>query len=333
MIRTKIYTSDAVGTPAFLAVEAAVYGNFGVSENIRTPLPFTTHVLITEKNKRPVARLVIFDNPQVCPDGKKTLLFGQYECIDDPSVANDLLYTALKLAFESGAEQIIGPMNGSTWEDYRFSKKNNEPNFLLEPCHPVYYNDQWISAGFQPLREYTSGIDRELPWDQSEILRREEELLAGGCTIRSIDTERFREELKWLYPLVTKAFSSNYLYSVCSEKEFVEKYLRAMPLVQPGFVLAAADEKGEPAGFVFCYHNSLNKKEKQLVVKTIARSPEKRFSGLGHVLGNRIVREARRQKYVALIHAFMIREGTSTGISGTYSGETYKEYTLYCRYK
>jgi hypothetical protein len=67
------------------------------------------------------------------------------------------------------------------------------------------------------------------------------------------------------------------------------------------------------------------------VVKTIARSIDKQWSGLGHVMADKVLSCAKERGYAAVIHAFMIQEGTSTGISRNFQGENYKSYTLYQR--
>lgn len=307
---------------------------------------FLSACLVAVQDGLPVGRLAVYLNPNLLLDGKKTAAIGNYECIDDAGTAQELLAAGLQKAREAGAEYVIGPMNGSTWDNYRFSLHHDHPNFLLEPYHHLYYNEQFTAAGFEAISNYTSRLDPTMQCNDPGVLQRERELLEQGVIIRSIGMNRFEDELKCLYPFISKAFQTNFLYSAIDWETFRDKYLEAAPIIDPRYVLIAEDATGMPIGFVFAYLNVYNQvimrnahsakrnqspPEKQLVVKTIARSIDRRWSGLGHVLGNKVISAGKEQGCTSVIHAFMIEEGTSTGISRNFKGNNYKNYRLYGR--
>jgi hypothetical protein len=91
----------------------------------------------------------------------------------------------------------------------------------------------------------------------------------------------------------------------------------------------AEDSEGNLLGYFFCIQDFYNQKEKSLILKTIARHPDKKWAGLGHVIGNQIYRKAVEQGFQTVIHAFMFDEGYSTTISKNFSGERFKNYHLY----
>ncbi|TAG95570.1 MAG: hypothetical protein EAZ20_00225 [Bacteroidetes bacterium] len=68
---------------------------------------------------------------------------------------------------------------------------------------------------------------------------------------------------------------------------------------------------------------------KTLIIKSIARHSAKMWQGLGHVIGNILYRNAKKNGFTKIIHAFMRENGYSTQISKNYSGEIYKNYALY----
>ena len=93
--------------------------------------------------------------------------------------------------------------------------------------------------------------------------------------------------------------------------------------------MIAEDEKENIIGFIFCYEDLLNKKEKSLVIKTLARDQSKKWSGLGAVMANRIIVLAKERGYKSVIHAFMMDDGSSSESSRKFFGNVYKEYVLY----
>lgn len=325
------------GTEAFrqfMEVPLMVYpsGSLRLQQQEDIPTDHLVTGVVALRNKQPVGRVAVYHNPQLRWKEMSVVCAGNYECEENPETAEALLLTVHEIAQSLHAEVIIGPMNGSTWDQYRFSLHNDAPNFLLEPYNHVYYNAQFTANEFQTLARYTSRIDYKLPCNVPDILRRKAELTEMGATIRNIDKSRYAEELNWLFPLISKAFSTNFLYSEIRPERFLEKYLAAAPIIEEDFVRVATDRFGEPIGFIFAYRNMLNTTDNQLVVKTIARDPSPQWTGLGHVMGDEVLAAAKSRNYTSVIHAFMIESGTSTGISLNYLGNPYKEYALYYRF-
>jgi phosphoribosylformimino-5-aminoimidazole carboxamide ribonucleotide (ProFAR) isomerase len=65
------------------------------------------------------------------------------------------------------------------------------------------------------------------------------------------------------------------------------------------------------------------------VVKTLARNESKQWSGLGQVMSNQVVRTVKAKGYKSMIHAFIIKQGTSRGTSEKFLGKVNKNYVLY----
>jgi len=292
-------------------------------------IPFIHGYYVLSDNGEPKARAVLYENPGLFYQGKKAIAIGNYESVEDERISNKFLKYFIKEAQKLNANFLIGPLNGSTWNNYRFSLHNDYDNFLLELYHPVYYNQQFLSVGFKTIAHYTSKINTDLFCDHKEVLMKESKLLNAGVTIRNIDLANFNEELQNLYPFICVAFKDNFLFSSISMETFLEKYKKMASLINPGFVLIAEDEQSNIVGFIFCYDDLLNKKEKSLIIKTLARTQSKQWSGLGSVLANRIISLAKKQDYQSIIHAFMKDDGNSSEASKKFFGNIYKEYALY----
>lgn len=277
----------------------------------------------------PQVRASLFFNPHLHHQQRPAACMGHYECVPEAHLARQFIQHLAHEARQLGAGLLIGPMDGSTWDNYRFSVHHHHPPFLLEPYHHVYYNDHFLEAGFQLLAAYSSSLDTEVHCDQPEVLALEAQFESAGVHVRSINLAEYEAELARLYPFVSLAFSTNFLYTPISWERFRAKYLQAVRIMDPHYVLLAESPDGDLIGFIFCYPDLYNQHEKSLVVKTIARHPDRRWSGLGHVLANQAMRLARQQGYESVVHAFMIESGTSTPISRNFLGTQYKKYALY----
>jgi L-amino acid N-acyltransferase YncA len=290
---------------------------------------FLVHCYVLLQNNIPVARACLYYNPLLVYKNKQTVSVGNFESIDDTDCSNKLLSHLENEGRLLGASYCIGPMNGSTWDDYRFSAFHNEHNFFSEPYHQVYYNNLFTAFGFTAISHYVSQKDNTIKYDDEAILQAEKQFVENGLVIRNIDLDNFENELKKLYPFICEAFKNNFLYTTISEVSFLEKYLPVQKIIEPGFMLIAEDENKNIVGFIFCFRDFYNKTAKSLVVKTAARCDATKWKGLGHVLGNRIVRHAVKNGYSDLVHAFVINNEKSIRFSESFDGNAYKEYLLY----
>src|SRR5205814_10274774 len=71
-----------------------------------------------------------------------------------------------------------------------------------------------------------------------------------GVSLRSLEPERFEEELKAIYQIVTTSFRSGFLYQPLSEAEFLARYEIIRQRVRPELVTISMHE-GRLVGFIF----------------------------------------------------------------------------------
>ncbi|MCE3295788.1 MAG: hypothetical protein K0R65_1502 [Crocinitomicaceae bacterium] len=311
---------------AYRDLKTRLYGKF-VPEQFNADF-FECGYVVSEDNNV-LSALALYNNPKLKLKGKHAYCFGHFEAENNPEAIFLLFGELLKDLEQKRDSYLIGPMNGSTWDTYRLNDFENTQPFLLEQVHPFYYNELLELADFDVLVRYQSRIDYEIPCNKPETLELEKRFGENGVIFRKIDLENYDKELEKLFPFISKAFETNFLYTPISSAHFTEKYLQAKQIIQPDYVRIAENANGETIGFVFCYPNLLETKEKQLVVKTIARNPDPEWKGLGNVLVNQVFSLIKQQGFQSVIHAYMIDQGTSTGISNAYLGQDYKSYKLY----
>ena len=274
------------------------------------------------------ARAALYNNPHLIYNSKKATCIGNYECVDDHKIAAVLLTTIQQDAKALGAAYLIGPMNSSTWDDYRFGIDYNYPTFFTEPQHQLYYNDHFRSSGFSAIANYISGISDCTNYQTTdpETIRR---LTENGVRVRLVNIDDFENELEKLYRFCSIAFKNNFLYTPITPERFKEKYLQAKQIIDPDFFRIAEDGDGNIIGFIFCLNDLYNTSEKNLIIKTIARLPGDKWKGLTTLTADMVYTAARDKGYRHVLHAFMHQKNASVNVSKKFGGEVVRNYVLY----
>jgi hypothetical protein len=281
------------------------------------------------KNEEPVGRFSLYQNPDLKYQDEKTATIGSYECIEDLAVSIVLLDYAKSILQSKGYTYIIGPMEGSTWNNYRFSARNDTPNFFLEPFHHDYYISQFNNAGYQVIANYKSNIVDPSEFDTSNLDQIEKKFRDQGAIFRRIDLSDFKNELQKIAQLSIDGFSSNFLYTSLSVEDFVLKYEKLESFFDPELVWMAEDQKGEIHALIFCIKDYYDPTNNTLIVKSVVRKKSSPFRGIATYLSAKIVEMAKNGNYTKIIHALMIADNASHQISKKQTGQNYKNYSLF----
>ncbi len=284
--------------------------------------------IVTTNHGQYEGHCVVYFNPNITHNHLPCLILGNFYCGYDYSITEKMLITAQEMATKQNAKYLIGPMNGSTWSNYRFI---TEP-----PTHLFYGNHAYYEPalkafeqfGFLPIAKYYSSIDRNLMIDAPLANMLSDQFKKVGLTIRQINKHHYEEELLKLFQFNLTAFQKNLYYSPISWSQFKHKYLEVLDIIDEKFVLIAEDSANNIVGFIFCYRNFYSK-QNELIVKTIARHPDAKWKGLGQLLAQKIIQVAKEEDYGALIHAFLIEDGTSSPLSQKHSQEIISHYSLF----
>jgi hypothetical protein len=291
--------------------------------------PYFYKAYILFSDEKPVAHAVLYNNPYLMYEDQKAMCLGNYECENNANFSKAFLQHLIYAAKQNGAAYLIGPMNGSTWDAYRFNDQPGVDNFFFEPFNKSYYNQQFTDAEFQKIGNYYSAINEEMNYENSTLVKREKELVEEGVIFRNIDLDNYENELRNVYKLCMESFADNFLFTPISWEDFRSKYFSVLPYIDKDFVLLAEDADGQLCGFIFCLPNILNTENKQLIVKTVARKKGRNYRGLGDILGNKITSQAKALGYNGIIHALMFSDNHSLNISKKHSGKIINTYSLY----
>ncbi|MBN8669217.1 MAG: hypothetical protein J0L80_00905 [Chitinophagales bacterium] len=278
--------------------------------------------VVVRRNDKIIAGLCVYNNAYIKHDGNSTVLIGNIKCEDNSEVFSLLINETELIAKKLGAKCIIGPIDGSTWHAYRYSIREAEGVFSGDIVHDLYYNHLMLGNGFSVLHRYYSSVSEIQQWY-------DEELLPTGVTIRSINSYKFEDELRALHPMCVSAFADNELFSPIDEAGFVKKYIAFEKYLDTDYVQVAEDSKGIVALF-FCY-KGFYKEKPALIIKTIARHPERRYKGLVEMMAKKVFSKAYSEGIMNVVHAFMHEENRSLKLSAEYGGKKINEYAVYIK--
>ena len=128
-------------------------------------------------------------------------------------------------------ETIIGPLNGTTWNTYRYvTDKGHRSPFLMEPWNEDYYVELFEKIGFKPLTYYISTIMENMnPVQRGHLSKKIEKLKKfeyyRDTTVKSAENEDLIAVLNKVYDLTIEAFKNNFLYSELDREIFLKMYM------------------------------------------------------------------------------------------------------------
>ncbi len=281
------------------------------------------------KNDTPVGRFAIYENNLLTYKGKKSATIGSYECEDVQMSANQILNFAKAKAKKRGFDFLIGPMEGSTWNSYRFSTSNETHNFFMEPYHHIYYNQQFTNFGFHSIADYFSDLDTTLNYDSNFLNQFQEKLNKSGAKVRHLNMADLENDLLKIGQFSIDAFKSNFLFTPITAQQFSEKYLAIKAIIHPKFVWIIENAAKEIEAFMFSVPDYFCKTTKRIIAKSVVRKQDSPFKGAGVFLGGMMNREAKKAGFTQGIHALVISYNHSKALSRRYAGKNFKNYKLY----
>jgi len=296
-------------------------------------------VIFTDENNNIGGSLYLWHNR---PDynGRKTSYIGNVNIYEkyrkDEEQLFNKVFEELK---KEGIETIIGPLNGTTWNTYRYvTEKGNGRPFLLEPWNEDYSVSLFEKLGFKHLARYISTVMEGMNSDGRKNLNKKIEKLKKfdyyeDIRVESAENKDLLTVLNKVYDLTVEAFKNNFLYSELEREIFLKMYMSYEDKIVKKF-FKMLYLKGELIGYVFGIpdYTELGHKGKidTIILKTIAVSPEYNGKGMGYILINFLIEEAEKEGYENVIYALMHESNVSKNI-GLLLGNMLRKYTLFIK--
>ncbi len=274
-----------------------------------------------------IATMIYFPNTSMKVDDIKATCFGYFEARNHPEGVKEM-FKALKSQINDN-EILFGPMNGSTWDNYRIAINLFQPSFPMDVSNPAYYPKLLAHAELEVAKSYASHIDKKFVYDKEKIQMKHDQLKAQGARIRNINLDDFDQELDKVYDLCMSSFTNSFLFSTIERKEFKSRYLAMKPYLQADYIWFVVDDSDDLKGMMFALSYPGPNNTKAYMAKTLARVPDKRYAGIGSVLSALLMEKAQEDGCSFGVHAFMEDKNVSNVLSGRFSGEPAKMYHLY----
>lgn len=273
-------------------------------------------------------------------NGRKTSYIGNVNIYEkyrkDEEQLFNKIFEELK---KEGIETIIGPLNGTTWNTYRYvTEKGNGRPFLLEPWNEDYSVSLFEKLDFKHLAGYISTVMEGMNSNGRKNLNKKIEKLKKFDYYKDIKVESAENKdlltvLNKVYDLTVEAFKNNFLYSELEREIFLKMYMSYEDKIIKKFfkMLYLGDEL---IGYVFGIpdYAELGYKGKidTIILKTIAVSPIYNGKGMGYILINSLVEETEKEGYENVIYALMHESNVSKNI-GLLLGNMLRKYTLFIK--
>ena len=296
-------------------------------------------VIFTDENNNIGGSLHLWYNR---PDynGRKTSYIGNVNIHEKYRKNEEQLFNKVfEELKKEGIETIIGPLNGTTWNTYRYvTEKGSRRQFLLEPWNEDYSVSLFEKLEFKPLAGYISTIMEGMDSDGRKNLNKKIEKLKKFDYYKDIKVESAENKdlltvLNKVYDLTVGAFKNNFLYSELEREIFLKMYMSYEDKIVKKF-FKMLYLKDELIGYVFGIpdYTELGYKGKieTMILKTIAVSPVYNGKGMGYILINSLVEEAEKEGYENVIYALMHESNVSKNI-GLLLGNMLRRYTLFIK--
>ncbi len=233
----KIYKGDSYWVPPLIMDRKKLLN--------KTKNPFYQHAdadfFLAEKDGELVGRIGAIKNDLHNKyHNDKVGFFGFFECINDQEVANKLFDTARNWLKEHGLDEMRGPANPSSNDEYGMLIEgfDDEPRLLMT-YNPRYYLDLCDNYGMKKAKDlYAYKLENEKV-TSSEKMKRVADIARkrSHMEIKQLNMKEFDKELDKVKEVYNKAWAPNWGFIPMTNEEIDAMAKDLKPLVEPSLVL------------------------------------------------------------------------------------------------
>ena len=248
----RLYRDDPNWVPPLLSERR---DHFAAHKN-----PFFEHaavqLFLARRDGNVVGRIAAIDDqihPQVWDENIG--FFGEFESIDDVSVASALVNAAADWLTQRGREAMRGPMNLNINDECALLVDGFDgPPVIMMPYNPPYYGQLLEGSGLAKIKDiYAYKVDiarfgpnlENLPERVKRVARVAQE--RHGITVRKIDRKHLHEEAELIKPIYRQAWSENWGAVPMTDGEF-DHLVDALAIVVDEELCYIAFRGDEPIG-------------------------------------------------------------------------------------
>lgn len=268
--------------------------------------PFAKHG--TRRNFLLVVRNRVVAHVSACTDVRLPAgvgLVGHFESVNRDEYAHRVLGAARAHLATRRITSIRGPINMSTWHNFRVSYPETNPPYYLEPFTRSYYKRMFESYGFRAVYRGVSAIQAagrtSLARYRSDFLRLRKE----GFAFRLADRRTLRPALEDIHRLSSEIFEHTWTFFKITLEEFLYLFGEAYESTGGPLIAAAYHPGGQAVGFIVGDRDVYSRRVNRVVLKTMGVHPDCQGRGVGRALLYMAHRAAAAQGASQLIFSTM----------------------------
>jgi hypothetical protein len=244
-------------------------------KNINTKNPFHLYGgfrnFILIDNGKPVAHISAIVDSRL---PKEVGLVGYFECVDSTVYAKEIFNATCEFLKKNEKSVIHGPVDFTTWQNFRISYPSSTPPFFTEPYTLSYYKDLFEDFGFTVAQ---CNITKVRDVARGGLIPHEDSFIAArktGFSFTVATKDMVVDLLPEIYKITLESFRDTWSFIPVSYEEFEYQHDGVDTHVDSGVVVVVHALDGKLAGFCFSVADIFCKDKKKLVVKTLGISPE-----------------------------------------------------------
>ena len=314
----EFHCHDSKGLDALCQIRNTLYSNPNdqyLPENII--LNAGIKGFVYEGKTMPEAGLMLYHS-DVIIEHQKVVLFGYFDALNNETGKLIIQYAIDYCKANFPNTILVGPVNGSTWGNYRLPLNAFDSLFPGDIAGKDYYPEIFNDLGFEVHCKYSTNMQ--------SVLMRESSKPVNGCTIEYLNKSEIMSRMEEIYDLSMEAFKTAPLFQAIDFIHFEAKYNQSLKYLDTQFMPFALDANNKIVAYLLAYPAYDNE---ALVIKTLARKSGRQFAGLGKLLANELVNKAIDSGYSKIYHALMNQSNVSKVLSRNFSGTPCKNYAVY----
>lgn len=212
------------------------------------------YVLFLAKNEgKVVGRVSAFVDLLAVEHWKQPIgLFGSFESINDPEVADALLNAAMAWLREKGMTSMRGPWSFAS-QEWGLVVDGFEPSpVIMAPYNPPYYNDLLTNFGLQKGKDllvYVVDAKEGYIFPERYMTLTEIVKKRYGVTVREIDMHNIEQDVVTILDMANVSICDNWGFYPVTADEAKAMARDLKQIINPKGVLIAENQEGKPIGF------------------------------------------------------------------------------------
>ncbi|NOQ73723.1 MAG: GNAT family N-acetyltransferase [Crocinitomix sp.] len=269
-------------------------------------------------------------------------IIGWFECSNSQSLSDSLLNAAIDFLKTKACKKVIGPINGSTWNNYRFNKTAEQPLLPGEPFQPLYYVRLWETFGFKEYSTYETTLAPNDLFEPMTMAEGQELAEQFNLKVVFYPAKPSPEFLDKMYDFYHACFQTNPLFHPIEKEAYHKLSGKFAQILNAEHSLLVTDNEDNPIAVTLTYNdvyhayyeagkikNPLHAK-KRLLIKTIATHPEWQGKQIGTLMINLVHNLANESGYKEIYHLLMFNHNLSaTKGKEKFVTKKVREYAIY----